>query len=117
MQARGHEITGLCIMDIADDGAIVGTVVNEMGVKAFDFTMVSDKTKIINVIGPLNKWYIKRVLRKDFSFILHYIKGGKDVIMKWRTLRFLPNGDINVENARYKINYTFTPQRDSNETD
>ena len=54
MDVRGREITSICMMNIEEDGSIVGTVVNEMGVKAFDFTYANGKAKVINVLGPLN---------------------------------------------------------------
>ena len=37
----------------------------------FAYPTVNSEAKVINVLGPLNKWYIRMVLRKDFSFILH----------------------------------------------
>ena len=45
MEVRGQEITSICLMNVEDDGSIVGTVVNEMGVKAFDFTYANGKAK------------------------------------------------------------------------
>lgn len=108
MQARGHEFTGFCIMEQAADGTLVGTLVNEMGVKAFDFTYADGKAKVLNVIAPLNKWYIRKVLQGDFAFILKHINEGKDADKKKRHLRRLPNGDIRMSNDRYKIYYTFT---------
>ena len=82
MQVRGQEITGICIMNVAPDNSIVGTVVNEFGVKAFDFTFSKGKAKVLNVVGPLNKWYIKKVLRGDFTFILSSMDTSKDIIKK-----------------------------------
>lgn len=112
MQARGHDITGFCIMNVSADGSVVGTVVNEVGVKAFDFTYSNGKGKVLNVIGPLNKWYIRKVLSHDFTFILTNIWNGKDAKKKKRSMTIQPNGDILVENSRYKISYTFTPQQE-----
>lgn len=109
MQVRGQEITGICIMNVAPDNSIVGTVVNEFGVKAFDFTFSKGKAKVLNVVGPLNKWYIKKVLRGDFTFILSSMDTSKDIIKKKRRITFLPNGDIIAINERFKIHYTFTP--------
>jgi hypothetical protein len=109
MQVRGQEITGICVMNIAPENNIVGTVVNEFGVKAFDFTFSQGKAKVLNVVGPLNKWYIRKVLRGDFAFILSNIDTNKDFIKKKRRISFLPNGDISASNDRFKIRYTFTP--------
>lgn len=109
MQIKGHDITGICVMDFLSEEDIVGTIMNEFGVKAFDFTFNNGKIKVFHVVGPLNKWYIRKILRKDFSFILSGIRQGKDLIQKKRTLAFLPNGEIRVNNNMYKICYTFTP--------
>ena len=117
MNARGQEITAICIMNVEDDSSIVGTVVTEMGIKVFDFTYANGKTKVMNVLGPLNKWYIRMVLRKDLSFILSNIDGGKDVAHKKRSMTFTPNGDIVVRNDKYNISYTFSIMKDDHETD
>jgi hypothetical protein len=109
MQIRGREITAICIMEAQADQSIVGTVVNEFGVKAFDFSYSGAKAKIFNVIAPLDKWYIRKVLRGDFAFILSNINSGQDAVKKKRRLTHLSNGDISVSNDRYKIHYTFTP--------
>ena len=111
MQVRGRDITGLCIMDTATDGSVVGTVVNEMGVKAFDFTYSNGRAKVLNVIGPMNKWYIRKVLNRDFTFILSNIDKPTDVTCKKRALKRQADGDIIVTNSKYKISYTFTPHK------
>lgn len=117
MEIRGQEITSICLMNVEDDGSIVGTVVNEMGVKAFDFTYANGKAKVINVLGPLNKWYIRMVLRKDFSFILSNIDRRQNVVHKKRSMTVTPEGDIVVRNDKYNIRYTFTPMKEDHETD
>ena len=117
MNARGQEITAICIMNVEDDSSIVGTVVTEMGIKVFDFTYANGKTKVMNVLGPLNKWYIRMVLRKDLSFILSNIDGEKDVTHKKRSMTFTSDGDIVVRNDKYNISYTFSIMKDDHETD
>lgn len=110
MEVRGRDITGLCLMSTDANGQVVGTVVNEMGVKAFDFTYADGKAKVLNVIGPMNKWYIRKVLRADFSFLLQHINDGHDAVWKKRSLTMAPDGVLVLRNGRYHINYTFTPQ-------
>lgn len=109
MEARGHEFTGLCIISQADDDTTVGTIVNEMGVKAFDFTYAKGKAKVLNVIAPLNKWYIRKVLRGDMAFFLSNFRKGESANKGKRHLRFTNDGDISVSNDRFKIKYTFGP--------
>ena len=91
----------------------MGTLVNEMGVKAFDFTYANGKSKVLNVIAPLDKWYIRKVLRGDLTFILSNINKRQDADHKKRHLRLMPNGDISVSNDRFKIKYTFTPTHET----
>ena len=117
MNARGQEITAICIVNVEDDSSIVGTVVTEMGIKVFDFRYTNGKTKVMNVLGPLNKWYIRMVLRKDLSFILSNIDGGKDVTHKKRSMTFTSDGDIVVRNDKYNISYIFSILKDDYETD
>ena len=118
MEIRGREVTGICIINIQPDSTIVGTVVNEFGVKAFDFTYDGSKAKVFNVIRPLDKWYIRKVLRNDFRFILSNMRfritnpQQRDVVEKKRKLTVSPNGDMIVENTRFKIRYTFEKLRE-----
>lgn len=116
MQVRGQEITGICVMNISPENEVVGTVINEFGVKAFDFTYADGKTKVLNVIAMLDKWYIRKVLKKDLTFILSNMSEGKDTVKKKRRISFLPNGSIDMMNSRFNIHYIFTPMK-SNETD
>ncbi len=87
-------ISGLCIMLMEDD-VIKASVVNEFGVSALDFTYnpFKRKVKILKVMGKMNKWYIKKVLKKDLQQVMFN----------------LPL-DINTyEDTKYNIKYTFNP--------
>lgn len=108
MQVRGNEISNICVMKTEPDGSIVGTVVSQFGIKAFDFTYSQGKVQVLNLIAMLDKWYIRKVLRKDLTFILQNLPEGKDVVKKKRKMTFLPNGDIDVVNEKYKIRYLFS---------
>lgn len=115
MQVRGQEITGICVINTTPENEVVGTVVSEFGVKAFDFTYANGKAKVLNVIAMLDKWYIRKVLRKDLAFILENLPQGQDAVKKKRSISFLPNGDIEMKNGRFNIRYTFSPM--NHETD
>lgn len=108
IQARGNDVTGMCLMNLYPDSSIIGTVVNDFGVKVLDFTYAKGKAQVMNVFGPINKWYIRRVLRGDFAFILANLRRGEDVVAKKRRLTIMPNGDIHIANERYHINYVFS---------
>lgn len=117
MNIRSRTVTSICMIDTQSDGSMIGTVVSEMGAKAFDFTYQNGNARVINLMGPLNKWYIKKMLNKDFSFILSNMSSHQtEVIRKARHFTRNPQGEIHMENLRYKIYYTFTPMVKKNET-
>ena len=74
---------------------IVGSIFNEFGVSALSFSYdpQKGKTKIIDTIGFLNKWYVKRVLRRDISLLM----------------RDLDASGALYRNERKNIIYTFSP--------
>jgi hypothetical protein len=118
MQVRGHEITGICMMNQSTDHGIMGTVISEFGMKAFDFIYDNGKVQLLNIVAFLDKWYIRKVLKKDLAFILSQMDecgmwnvecGMRNVEKKPRKILFKPNGEVEVINSRYKIYYSFTP--------
>ncbi len=109
MQVRGREITGLCMMEKAADGSIVGTVVSEMGMKTFDFIYNNGKAKLLNVFKPIDKWYIKRVLNNDFTLLLANLNTKQEIKKKRRVITPQPTGEIVMRNTRYNICYTLIP--------
>jgi hypothetical protein len=111
MNVRGREVTGLCVMSVSPDNNVLGTVINEFGVKLLDFTHEAGKTKVLNVIKMLDKWYIRKVLRKDLNFFLLNRASTKGVNEKKRSLEISNDGDIIIRNQRFRITYTFSPQR------
>ena len=66
---RGREVTGICVMERTGKAVVKGTMMNEFGTKILDFTHYGGKTEVFNVIGPLDRWFIRRRLRKDFSLM------------------------------------------------
>ena len=93
MQVKGQEVTGICVIDSVADGGLVGTVINEFGAKAFDFTYNNKgKVKVLNVVAFLDKWYIRRVLRRDLAKILPTLPKDEESCYKrrWITYTFPP---------------------------
>lgn len=90
-------LSGVCML-LNTDGKIKGSFFNEFGVSAMDFTYDSrkQKTKLHNVISMLNKWYIRRVLKKDLSALMQCLRDGK----------------TSYRDERYNINYNFIPLTD-----
>lgn len=106
MSYKDAGITGLCYMR-CDSLTVKGSVINEFGVKAFDFIFEreSDKLKLQNVIGFFNKWYIKRTIKSDWSKLF------KQQNKKSKTRLNVKNDTITLDNTKRKIKYTLVPQQ------
>ncbi len=99
--------TGICLL--RDNGTeIVGSAINEFGIKGFDFILDKQKgkVKLRNVVKFLDKWYIKRVLRADLALLLRESNTPRQ--MRKRKLDIV-DGRIILENHRYHITYQFKP--------
>lgn len=87
-------ISGVCLM-LTEEGVVKASIVNEFGVSAMDFTYSpeKDKVKIVSVMSKLNKWYIRKLLKKDLREVMHCLKEGK----------------THYDDVKFSISYTFTP--------
>ena len=96
--SKGY-ISGICILMTDEDGLVKGSLFNEFGISAIDFTYRrgDKKAKFVNVIQMLNKWYVKRVLSRDLVQVIHHLQDG------------LPT----YRNEKYKIDYKFTVLKDA----
>lgn len=112
LDARGRNVTGICMTETNAEGLRVGTIVNEMGVKAFDFTFDGRRVRVLNLFKPLNKWYIRKLLRADLKFIMSH-RDSKETMVKQRHMTVSPEGEIKMENRKYRLSYLFTPMKDS----
>ena len=97
--AKGY-VSGVCIM-VNDEGIVKGSLFNEFGISAIDFTYNLDtkKIKLLSVIKMLNKWYIKKVLKKDLVQVMEN----------------LSKGISSYHDKKYKIDYNFTVLEDAAE--
>lgn len=94
---RNAYISGICMM--MKEEQIVASIVNEFGVSAlsFNYNEKKDKVKIVSAMKQINKWYIKKVLKRDLREIMHRLRDGSHET---------------YENTRFNIKYTFTPLQD-----
>ena len=83
------------------------SVINEFGIKAFDavYTGEKDRVKLENVIPPLNRWYVRKVIAKDMSFLFN---PGKKLSRR-RSLSREADGSIVLSNKRFNIVYNLQP--------
>lgn len=102
-------ISGILLVSESDEN-IKGSMINEFGVSAIDFSYSKQKQKIklMNVISFLNKWYIKQVLKNDIKFCLHilYKTLFKDN-HKYEVIR--SQDSVTIINNKRHLKYTFSP--------
>lgn len=93
---RGY-ISGICVL--VNDGEVVkGCLFNEFGITALDFSydIQKQKVKLHSVIKMMDKWYIRRVLKKDLR----------------QMMVCLQNDIYEYRNERHHIIYQFTPMEE-----
>lgn len=86
---RAH-LSGILVI-MKDNGDIRGSLVNEFGISALDFVYNGKKVEIISIMAKLDKWYIKKLLKKDMV----------------RVLSAMSEGQSRYRNEKRKIEYTF----------
>ncbi len=74
---RGY-ISGVCVLQKTDE-TIKGSLFNEFGITSLDFTYypARKKVRLHHVIKMMDRWYIRRVLRKDIALLLLGMEEGK----------------------------------------
>ena len=87
-------MTGVCMM-LCDSTGLHGNVINEFGVGLLSFTYEPerDKVRLHSVFGKMDKWYIRRTLRRDLRRLVHAMR----------------DGEATYRNDRRGIGYSFTP--------
>jgi len=122
IQAKGNHITGICMLKRSDEGWR-GTLINEFGVKAFDFIVTPQKCELLNTISLLNKWYIRRTIADDLHFLFE--TDNPDVAFQKKTVRYheqdgslvirlkkkksitrMPDNRLTLRNQKRKIVYS-----------
>lgn len=87
-------LSGVCILKNNKD-TIMGSIFNEFGISALDFTcdLRKEEIKLLNVASVLNKWYIKKVLKEDLRQLIIAARNGKQ----------------SYQDTKYGITMTLTP--------
>lgn len=70
LKTQDKSFSGICILK-KNGGEWRGTLINEMGAKAFDFIVTDKKCELLNVISMMNKWYIKKTVASDLYFLFN----------------------------------------------
>lgn len=112
--ARGAEITGVCIVKTDSEGSR-GAIVNEFGIHALDFMVSADrrKVKLLNVIAMMDRWYVRRVVKKDLRTLFNATADGEQG--SGRTVTVEPDGTVTLTNTRYKLKYSLKKLHEATE--
>jgi len=104
MTIRGTQLSGLCLVRVSDEG-YRGSIVNEFGIHALDFTLSPDRQRVrlYNLLPAMNRWYIKRVLRRDFRLLFSATHAGAH--KGRRTVSLGDDGTVVLTNDRYQLRY------------
>lgn len=107
---KQSRISGICIMKSLG-GEIVGSLVNEFGIRAFDFRYDPRREvlKIENPIGFLDRWYIRKGLRSDLRILFRAADGVLPCERGGRRIERLDDGSLQLENRRRGLSYRFSP--------
>ena len=109
LQVKDQELTGIFVMKYISPSEIVGTLINEFGLTAFDFEYHEGRTKLSNLPPFLDRWFIRKILQNDLSFFFKNLHRGQDFKKRSRKITFSPEGEITLINRRFLLHYTFIP--------
>lgn len=86
-------LSGICVVK-RQEGRIAGSVVNEFGIRAFDFTMAPDRRriKLLNITTPLDRCLVRKAIRTDLRKLFtatsaddYVTLDGETVVMRLRS--------------------------------
>ena len=95
--AKGY-LSGISVV-VRETDVYRGVIFNEFGITALEFTYhpSAKKVKLVQVIKMLDKWYIRRVLKKDLQCVVENLLKGIST----------------YEDEKYHIKYVFSLMHDS----
>lgn len=103
-------LSGICVMKRIG-GELVGTLMNEFGVRAFDFRYDPHRgtLKLSNLLALLDRWYIRKTLRRDLQLLLRYGDGGVPRTIRGRRLERRTDGPLVLTHLRRDLKIGFSP--------
>lgn len=108
IEARGAAVTGLCVLKTDSTAGTRGTVTGGFGMHVLDFTLSADRrrVKLLHVLPMMNRWYVRRVVRRDLQFLLGATAG--DTVRGGRQVTVEPDSTVVLTNRKYKLKYSLT---------
>jgi hypothetical protein len=104
IKANQAEISGIMVVKFIHN-EWRGSLINEFGIKAFDFVAPRGRCKLQNTIPFLNKWYIRKTVEDDFAFLFWNAASKK--IMKGKRLEQSSDDKFVLKNEKRAIEYSF----------
>ncbi len=94
IEVRDSYISGVAVLSCSND-TVTGCIFNEFGVSviSFRYHRVRQKVRILDIQKRLDRWYIRRVLRKDILNLMKEMEGGRN----------------EYYDSKYRIKLKFTP--------
>lgn len=99
IKVKNNTITGMCLLKKAEDGWR-GSMVNEFGAKAFDFTVTENKATLVNTIAMMDKWYIRKTIAADLYYLFE--ADNPQASFQKKTMRFMKDGALFVTYKKKK---------------
>lgn len=99
---------GVCVLDRQED-KINGSIFNEFGITAlnFEYDFRRGRLKLYDVISFLNKWYIKKIIKSDLTYLLNTAILGRRKEKRGLALD-ISEDKVLLENLKYHLSYTFS---------
>ncbi len=97
MTTAKTELSGLCILKLNNE-VVNASIVNDFGATFIDYSYKVEKSKvrIHYVFNKLDKWYIRRILKRNLKKIM--------IAMR--------KGETTYRDSKHKLTYTFTLNHD-----
>jgi hypothetical protein len=86
-------VSGVCVL--FNEGTVIrGSLFNEFGITAlsFSYDIKKEKIKLYSVVKLMDKWYIKRILKKDLKQLMKCLQKGESV----------------YQDEKYHVTYSFS---------
>lgn len=86
-------VSGVCVL--FNEGTVIqGSLFNEFGITALNFSydIKKEKIKLYSVVKLMDKWYIKRILKKDLKQLMKCLQKGESV----------------YQDEKYHVTYSFS---------
>lgn len=93
IKVKDNTITGICLLKKVEDGWR-GSMINEMGARAFDFTVTEKKATLVNTISMMDKWYIRNTIAADLHFLFE--ADNPHVAFQRKTTRYVEDENLVV---------------------